>query len=128
MAQSGTTAPTQTDVKTTNPRATASQADLTETLIVEPADDKSIRPFTFHASDQELADLKRRIKATRWPERELVDDGAQGVQLELMQKLADYWANEIRLAPVRGTTERSAELHHRDRGAGHPFHPCSLEA
>lgn len=94
MAQSGTTAPTQTDVKTTNPRATASQADLTETLIVEPADDKSIRPFTFHASDQELADLKRRIKATRWPERELVDDGAQGVQLELMQKLADYWANE----------------------------------
>ena len=57
-------------------------------------DSPSIRPFEYHASDEELADLKRRIEATRWPERELVDDGTQGVQLALMQKLAEYWANE----------------------------------
>ena len=44
--------------------------------------DSSIRPFTYHASDEELADLKRRIAATRWPERETVDDGTQGVQLD----------------------------------------------
>ena len=49
---------------------------------------------SYHASDEELADLKRRIEATRWPERETVDDGTQGVQLEFMQKLADYWAND----------------------------------
>jgi len=53
-----------------------------------------IRPFAFRATDDQLGDLKQRIETTRWPERELVDDGAQGVQLELMQKLADYWANQ----------------------------------
>jgi len=59
----------------------------------QPADDSSIRPFHYHATDAELADLKRRIKATRWPERETVNDHSQGVQLATMQKLADYWAN-----------------------------------
>jgi pimeloyl-ACP methyl ester carboxylesterase len=53
----------------------------------------SIRPFQFHASDAELADLKRRINATRWPDRETVNDTSQGVRLATMQKLADYWAN-----------------------------------
>jgi pimeloyl-ACP methyl ester carboxylesterase len=54
--------------------------------------DKSIRPFQIHASDDSLADLKRRISATKWPSRELVNDATQGVQLETMQKLAQYWA------------------------------------
>ena len=61
---------------------------------VESTGDTSIRPFEYHASDEELAELKRRIKATRWPERELVDDGAEGVQLALMQKLARYWETD----------------------------------
>jgi pimeloyl-ACP methyl ester carboxylesterase len=75
-------------------------SDATEAerrLIVTPAardGDASIRPFEFHASDEELARLKQRIGETRWPERELVDDGAQGVQLALMRKLADYWAKD----------------------------------
>jgi pimeloyl-ACP methyl ester carboxylesterase len=51
-----------------------------------------IRPFTFEVSDQELTDLRSRIKATRWPDREL--DPSQGVQLETIQALADYWASE----------------------------------
>ena len=59
----------------------------------QPVDDPSIRPFHYHATDGELADLKHRIKATRWPERETVNDNSQGVQLATMQKLADYWAN-----------------------------------
>ena len=63
-------------------------------IIGEPTGDASIRPFSFQASDDDLADLKRRIKATRWPERELVNDGTQGVQLALMQKLAEYWATD----------------------------------
>jgi pimeloyl-ACP methyl ester carboxylesterase len=54
----------------------------------------SIRPFQFHASDEALADLRRRILATKWPERETVPDASQGVQLATMQKLADYWASE----------------------------------
>ena len=56
--------------------------------------DTSIRPFEFRASDEDLADLKRRILATRWPDRETVNDDTQGVQLATMQKLADYWAND----------------------------------
>ncbi|MFS8047540.1 epoxide hydrolase family protein [Rhizobium sp. BR 314] len=55
--------------------------------------DEGIRPFGFHASAEALADLKRRIKATRWPSQELVDDDTQGVRLATMKKLADYWAN-----------------------------------
>ncbi|WP_246764844.1 epoxide hydrolase family protein [Ensifer sp. PDNC004] len=58
----------------------------------KPATDESIRPFQFHATDAALADLKQRIAATKWPDRELVPDSAQGVQLATMQKLADYWA------------------------------------
>ena len=56
--------------------------------------DSAIRPFEFHASDEELADLKRRVLATRWPGREIVNDDSQGVQLATIQKLADYWANQ----------------------------------
>lgn len=69
-------------------------------LIAQPAqagtatEDTAIRPFKFRASDEELADLKRRIKATKWPSRELVADDTQGVRLATMQKLADYWANQ----------------------------------
>jgi pimeloyl-ACP methyl ester carboxylesterase len=57
------------------------------------AGDTSIRPFHHHATDAELADLKRRIKDTKWPERETVNDDTQGVRLGTMQKLADYWLN-----------------------------------
>lgn len=53
--------------------------------------DNSIRPFHYRATAQELADLKRRIKVTKWPERE--NDPSQGVSLKTIQKLADYWAN-----------------------------------
>jgi pimeloyl-ACP methyl ester carboxylesterase len=60
----------------------------------EPSGDSSIRPFKFRASDEELAELKRRIKATRWPDRETVNDDTQGVQSGTMRKLAEYWANE----------------------------------
>jgi pimeloyl-ACP methyl ester carboxylesterase len=60
----------------------------------QPAGGTSIRPFSYHATDSELADLKRRIAATRWPSRELVDDASQGVQLDTIQKIADYWLNQ----------------------------------
>ena len=62
----------------------------------QPAIDKTaIRPFRVEFSEAELNDLRNRIKATRWPERETVNDDTQGVQLATMQKLADYWASEF---------------------------------
>jgi len=53
-----------------------------------------IRPFSFYAPEAELADLRKRIDATKWPEREQVTDDSQGVQLDTIQKLARYWATE----------------------------------
>src|SRR5690349_9792502 len=47
----------------------------------QPGGDTPIRPFLFQASDEDLVDLKRRIAATRWPERETVSDATQGVNL-----------------------------------------------
>ena len=53
-----------------------------------------ILPFHFEASHVELTDLRKRIIATKWPDREQVADASQGVQLATMQKLAKYWADE----------------------------------
>ena len=56
--------------------------------------DSTIRPFEFHAPDEDLADLQRRIAATRWSTKELVADRSQGVQLATIQELARYWATD----------------------------------
>lgn len=89
MAQSGKTASPRSDARPPN------QADSGAKATFMLADtDAPIRPFQFHASDEDLADLKRRIRATRWPDRETVPDDSQGVQLATMRKLADYWANQ----------------------------------
>ena len=56
--------------------------------------DNAIRPFRVNVPDAELAELRRRINATKWPERETVADASQGVQLATMQALARYWATE----------------------------------
>jgi pimeloyl-ACP methyl ester carboxylesterase len=58
------------------------------------AADAAIRPFKFEAPEAELADLKRRIAATRWPERETVNDRTQGVQLATMRALAEAWQSD----------------------------------
>src|SRR5438067_4383299 len=58
------------------------------------SDDKSIRPFHFTASEEALADMRKRIAATRWPDKEIVTDASQGVQFATMQKLARYWATD----------------------------------
>src|SRR6476646_2203316 len=58
------------------------------------AENDEIRPFHINVPEAELAELRRRINATRWPERETVSDDSQGVQLATIQKLARYWATE----------------------------------
>ena len=78
-------------------------------LLTEPAgaaaDPGAIRPFHFNVADTELTDLRRRIKATKWPEKETVADDTQGVRLATMQKLARLLGDSLRLAQVRGQAE-----------------------
>src|SRR5215212_1101862 len=54
----------------------------------------AIRPFRFDVPDEALAEMRRRIVATVWPERETVPDSSQGVPLATMQELARYWATD----------------------------------
>ncbi len=63
---------------------------MTETT----ADKNAIRKFDVNVPEAELTELRRRINATRWPERETVGDTSQGVQLATTQQLARYWATE----------------------------------
>jgi pimeloyl-ACP methyl ester carboxylesterase len=67
---------------------------ITEVTKSSGGDKTAIRRLRVHAPESQLIDLKRRIKATRWPERETVTDASQGVQLATMQKLAQYWATD----------------------------------
>ena len=53
-----------------------------------------IRPFRVDFPEAEVDDLRRRVNATRWPDRETVTDDSQGVRLALMQELARYWGSE----------------------------------
>src|ERR671933_1309843 len=53
-----------------------------------------IRPFHVEVPEEQIDDLRRRIAATRWPSKELVEDRSQGVQLATIQELARYWATD----------------------------------
>jgi pimeloyl-ACP methyl ester carboxylesterase len=69
-------------------------ATVTERPSERKADKTAIRPFRFEAVDAELDELRRRITATRFPEKETVADFSQGVQLAFIQALARYWATD----------------------------------
>ena len=78
-------------------------------------DSPEIRPFRFTAADADLTDLRRRVNATKWPEREIVNDQSQGVQLSTMQNLARYWGTqydwrkcEARLGALPQFTDRKS--------------------
>jgi hypothetical protein len=53
-----------------------------------------IRPFRVDIPAEEIAELRRRVNAARWPERETVTDDSQGVRLAMMQELARYWGTD----------------------------------
>src|SRR5215470_3699201 len=71
------------------PQSSATQIDKNEA-----ADKAAIRPFRANFPESDLADLRRRIAATRLPTKELVGDRSQGVQLATMRALADYWSTK----------------------------------
>jgi pimeloyl-ACP methyl ester carboxylesterase len=58
------------------------------------SDNTAIRPFQVGFPETDVAELRRRVNATRWPERETVGDDSQGARLAMMQKLAQYWGTE----------------------------------
>jgi pimeloyl-ACP methyl ester carboxylesterase len=68
-----------------------SEVDMTTAQVAARTE---IRPFTLEIEQAAADDLRRRIPATRWPTRELVDDRSQGVQLATLKALADYWATD----------------------------------
>jgi pimeloyl-ACP methyl ester carboxylesterase len=69
-------------------------ATVTERLTEQTTDKTAIRPFSVNVPEAELTELRRRINATRFPEKETVTDFSQGVPLDTVQKLARYWATE----------------------------------
>src|SRR5688572_13387083 len=77
--------------KTTGRNREKSKAELTQQTGSEATE---IRPFQVNVPDAELTELRRRITATRFPEKETVTDFSQGVPLATTQKLARYWATE----------------------------------
>ena len=85
-----------------------------------------IRPFHVEIPEEELAELRRRIAATRWPSKQLVEDRSQGVQLATLRELA-LLGDRLRLAQGGGETERLAPVHDRDRRGRHPLHPRALQ-
>src|SRR5919198_292933 len=58
------------------------------------AESEAIRPFRVNIPEADLADLRRRIAATRWPDRETVNDQSQGIQLAKLQALVRYWGTD----------------------------------
>jgi pimeloyl-ACP methyl ester carboxylesterase len=74
--------------------ATAGAMSLFPASLHATTEGDAIRPFTVNFPEADLADLRSRVKATRWPDRETVKDTSQGAQLATMQALARYWAME----------------------------------
>ncbi len=97
-------------------------------LQAKPEGDAAVRPFKVHFSDDALADLKRRIAATRWPERETVTDQSQGVQLATVQKLARYWQNEYDWRKCEARLNALPHFITKIDGRRHSLHPRALEA
>ncbi len=98
-----------------------------ETQTHETTSTSEVRPFRFNVPEAELTELRRRINATKWPERETVADAIARRAVGDDSGTRALLGHGLRLAQVRGETERPAAIHDRDRWARHAFHPRSLE-
>jgi len=85
---------THSNSQTNQMEDTMTQPSTAQTASEQVADRTAIRPFHWNFSDAEVTDLRRRVNATKWPDREQVTDASQGVQLATMQKLARYWGTD----------------------------------
>src|SRR5512145_722274 len=87
----------QTVAAANNESTMTSQLQSTTPTSAQPraaAEDTAIRPFRIRVPEAELVELRRRIMATRWPEKETVADHSQGVPLAMVRELARYWATD----------------------------------
>jgi pimeloyl-ACP methyl ester carboxylesterase len=94
LLMGATIALVQTQMEARAADAAIGGASATEVQAKTERGADAIRPFHVHFPDEALTDLKRRIAATRWPDKEIVTDQSQGVQLATVQKLARYWATD----------------------------------
>lgn len=87
-----------------------------------------IRPFSIRVDDEVLADLKVRLRRTRWPDAELVDDWSQGVPLQWIREICQYWADgydwRTREARLNRFPQFTTEINGLDI---HFLHVCSRE-
>jgi pimeloyl-ACP methyl ester carboxylesterase len=84
--------PTMTQPTTT--QLNAVDAPTASPASREAAGEEAVRPFRAHVPDADLADLRRRLQATRWPDKETVADASQGAQLANLQELVRYWGTD----------------------------------
>src|SRR6188474_2602697 len=85
---------TNTSIRSRQLRAESGLAGGTAMTTMSPEIEAGIRPFHVEFTQADIEDLRSRIRATRWPERETVTDDTQGIPLATMEALASYWANE----------------------------------
>ena len=90
--------------------ATITQTRATQQNSEQVSDKTAIHPFHVNVPETELTELRRRINATKWPERETVTDASQGVQLATIQALARYWATDYDCRKIEAKNERPAAV------------------
>ena len=78
-------------------------------------------------SEHDLVDLRRRLAATKWPDKEIVDDQSQGVQLATLQRLVRHWQNHD-WRKVEARLNALPQFVTENRRRRYPFHPRTLEA
>jgi hypothetical protein len=108
--------------------ATVAQTSATQAGSEQAATKETIRPFHVNVPEAELTELRRRIKETRWPDRETVGDQSQDVQLTTMQALARYWATEYDWRKVEARLKALPQFLTENRWTRHSFHSRSFEA
>ena len=135
FAHAGTAAAASPDAETIAPAAVtahsgaAAPSSAATAPAAQPDSDTSIRPFRVNIPQAAIVDLRRRIRETRWPDRETVVDSSQGVQLNRLQELVRYWGTsydwrrvETRLnaLPQFTTTIDGVEIHFIHVRSRHP--------
>ena len=100
--------PTRRDVMAAS--AAAAAIGLPSVRSAVAADDSTIRPFKINISDEQLADLRRRIDSTRWPDKETVADQSQGVPLAKLQELLRYWGSSYDWRKVEAKLNASPQF------------------
>ena len=112
--------------------AAAGTMALASPHLVAATSGDAIRPFRISVPEEAIIDLRRRVAATRWPDRETVGDRSQGVQLAKLQELVRYWGNEydwrkaedkLNALPQFVTTIEGVDIHYIHVRSRHPM-PC----